>query len=105
MLEVLCCCCYRRDPQFVADIPQARLKEISRLDQWLQTAVKEGGPQAVQAVCATLWSVCLPILQHNLRKRVRTPLLRMAQVLEDMQRLSASSDSLEKLNCVCRDYI
>ncbi|XP_047458245.1 cilia- and flagella-associated protein 46 isoform X2 [Mugil cephalus] len=64
---------------------EARLKEVGRLDQWLQTATKEGGPQAVQAVCATLWSVCLPLLQHNLRKHIRTPLLRMAQALEDMQ--------------------
>ncbi|XP_069001354.1 cilia- and flagella-associated protein 46 [Embiotoca jacksoni] len=64
---------------------EARLKEIGRLDQWLQTAVREGGPQAVQAVCATQWSVCLPLLQHNLRKRIKTPLLKVAQVLEDMQ--------------------
>ncbi|XP_071337384.1 cilia- and flagella-associated protein 46 isoform X2 [Trachinotus anak] len=64
---------------------EARLKEIGKLDQWLQTAVREGGPQAVQAVCATQWKVCLPLLQHNLRKRIKTPLLRVVQALEDMQ--------------------
>uniref|UniRef100_A0A3Q3EX01 Tetratricopeptide repeat domain 40 n=1 Tax=Labrus bergylta TaxID=56723 RepID=A0A3Q3EX01_9LABR len=66
-------------------IPQARLKEIGKLDQWLQTAVREGDPQAMQAVCATQWSLCLPLLQHNLRKNIKAPLLRVSQVLEDMQ--------------------
>uniref|UniRef100_A0A3Q0SCE1 Cilia and flagella associated protein 46 n=1 Tax=Amphilophus citrinellus TaxID=61819 RepID=A0A3Q0SCE1_AMPCI len=85
MTEVLCCHCYRRDSQSVAAVPQARLKEIGKLDQWLQTAVREGGPQAVQAVCATQWNFCLPLLQHNLRNRIKTPLLRVAQALEEMQ--------------------
>ncbi|KAM6997214.1 cilia- and flagella-associated protein 46 [Tautogolabrus adspersus] len=64
---------------------EARLKEIGKLDQWLQTAVREGDPQAMQAVCATQWSLCLPLLQHNLRKNIKAPLLRVSQVLEDMQ--------------------
>ncbi|XP_039478106.1 cilia- and flagella-associated protein 46 isoform X2 [Oreochromis aureus] len=64
---------------------EARLKEIGKLDQWLQTAVREGGPQAVQAVCTTQWNLCLPLLQHNLRKCIKTPLLRVAQALEETQ--------------------
>ncbi|CAB1430487.1 unnamed protein product [Pleuronectes platessa] len=64
---------------------EAWLKEIGRLDQWLQSAVREGDPQAVQVVCATLWRFCLPLLQHNLRKHIKTPLLRVARVLEDAQ--------------------
>ncbi|XP_072246405.1 cilia- and flagella-associated protein 46 [Leuresthes tenuis] len=64
---------------------EARLKEIDKLDQWLQAAVREGGPHAVQAVCVTQWSLCLPLLQHNLRKRIKTPLLKLAHVLEDIQ--------------------
>ncbi|XP_029962388.1 cilia- and flagella-associated protein 46 [Salarias fasciatus] len=64
---------------------EARLKEVGRLDQWLQTALREGPPQAVQAVCATQWALCLPLLQHNLRKRVKQPLLRLAGALENMQ--------------------
>ncbi|XP_026046614.1 cilia- and flagella-associated protein 46 isoform X3 [Astatotilapia calliptera] len=64
---------------------EARLKEIGKLDQWLQTAAREGGPQAVQAVCATQWNLCLPLLQHNLRKCIKTPLLRVAQALEETQ--------------------
>ncbi|XP_061818672.1 cilia- and flagella-associated protein 46 isoform X2 [Nerophis lumbriciformis] len=64
---------------------EARLKEIGKLNHCLQAAVREGDPQAVQAVCATQWSFCLPLLQHNLRRHVKTPLSRVAQALEDMQ--------------------
>lgn len=108
----MCCHCYRRDSQSAIVIPQARLKEICKLDQWLQTAVRERDPQAVQAVCATQWSFCLPLLQHNLRKRIKAPLLRVVQVLEDMQRFPATANlpgyiflsicvSLECFCCVC----
>ncbi|CAG6017918.1 unnamed protein product [Menidia menidia] len=64
---------------------EARLKEIGKLDQCLQAAVREGGPQAVQAVCVTQWSLCLPLLQHNLRKHIKAPLLKLAKCLEDIQ--------------------
>ena len=49
-------------------------------------AAGEADPRAVQAVCATQWSVCLPLLQRNLRKRVRAELQRVAQALEDINR-------------------
>ncbi|XP_037543698.1 cilia- and flagella-associated protein 46 [Nematolebias whitei] len=64
---------------------EARLKEIDKLDQWLQTAAREGALQALQVLSATQWRFCLPLLQQNLRNRIKTPLLRMAQVLEDTQ--------------------
>ncbi|XP_060943811.1 cilia- and flagella-associated protein 46 [Limanda limanda] len=64
---------------------EALLKEIGRLDQLLQSAVRKGDPQAVQVVFMTLWRFCLPLLQHNLRKLIKTPLRRVARVLEDAQ--------------------
>lgn len=64
---------------------EARLREIGRLDQCLLNASRVGDPRAMQAVCVTQWRICLPLLQHNLRKNIRTPLLRVAQVLEDIQ--------------------
>ncbi|XP_076025398.1 cilia- and flagella-associated protein 46 [Genypterus blacodes] len=67
-----------------ADV-EAQLKEIGNLDQLLQTAVREGDPQAMQAACATQWNFCLPLLQHNLKRRVKTAILRVSQVLEDIQ--------------------
>lgn len=78
-------------------ILQARLKEIGKLDQWLQDAVKDGDRSVMQAVCAAQWNLCLPLLQHNLRKRIRKPLCRVAQVLKDIQRFACSSDLLSYL--------
>lgn len=60
--------------------------EITKLDQWLQSAVKEGDPQAMLAVCAVQWSFCLPLLQPKFRKYIHTPLLNVAKVLEEMPR-------------------
>lgn len=75
---------------------QARLREISKLDQWLQSAVREGDPQAMQAVCATQWRLCLPLLQPKFRKYIRTPLLNVAKVLEEMTRCKSSIQA-----CMC----
>ncbi|KAK7901384.1 hypothetical protein WMY93_018153 [Mugilogobius chulae] len=66
---------------------EARLREIGRLDQWLLNAERLGDPQAIQTLCASLWRLCLPLLQHNLRRRIRSALLRVAQALEDIQSL------------------
>lgn len=72
---------------------QARLKEITKLDQCLQTAAREGDPQAMQAVCAAQWTICLPLLQPKFRKYIRTPLLNAAIVLEEIQRCKRSIQS------------
>lgn len=76
-------------------VSQARLKAIDKLDQWLQVAAREGALQAVQVLAATQWRFCLPLLQQNLRNQIKTPLLRMAQVLEDTQRFPPSYSSLK----------
>lgn len=63
--------------------------------------MREGDPEAMQAVCATQWNLCLPLLQHNLKKRIRTPLYHIAQVLEDIQRFAAASGlSVYSVLCV-----
>ncbi|KAJ8014503.1 hypothetical protein DPEC_G00040900 [Dallia pectoralis] len=64
---------------------EAQLKVIGRLDQVLRSAVREGDAKVMQTVCASQWNACLPLLQHNLRRDVREPLLRVAQVLEETQ--------------------
>ncbi|KAM6956181.1 cilia- and flagella-associated protein 46 [Aplochiton taeniatus] len=66
---------------------EERLKVVGRLDDCLQRAVRGADPQAVQVVCVTQWNVCLPLLQRNLKRRLKAPLLRVAQVLEDTQSL------------------
>ncbi|XP_034040296.1 cilia- and flagella-associated protein 46 [Thalassophryne amazonica] len=67
------------------DTVESQLKDIRKLDQCLQSAVRAEDPQAVQAVCAVQWSFSLPLMQHNLKKHIKAPLVRVAQVLEDTQ--------------------
>ncbi|MFT7806045.1 cilia- and flagella-associated protein 46 [Arapaima gigas] len=66
---------------------EVQVKMIKRLDHSLQSAVRGGSRSLIQVVCATLWNMCLPLLQHNLRKNIKISLLRMAQVLEDSHSL------------------
>ncbi|XP_028845791.1 cilia- and flagella-associated protein 46 isoform X2 [Denticeps clupeoides] len=63
---------------------QAWLQVVGRLEDALQVAVREGDGGLVQAVCASLWNSCLPLLQHNLRRRVKSALLKLSRVLEDV---------------------
>lgn len=37
-------------------------------------------------LCTTQWNLCLPLLQHNLRRRLRRPLASVAAVLEQVDR-------------------
>ncbi|XP_073690617.1 cilia- and flagella-associated protein 46 [Garra rufa] len=73
---------------------ELRLSVIVRLDALLKTALKEADARVTQAVCACLWNACLPLLQHNLRKRVQKPLLTLARALDQ-------TDSL-LLDVLCR---
>ncbi|KAJ8418005.1 hypothetical protein AAFF_G00137140 [Aldrovandia affinis] len=72
---------------------EAQQALVWKLDQLLQNALRRGAASAVQGVCATLWNACLPLLQHNLRRSIRKPLLRLAQVLED------TNSALLELRC------
>ncbi|XP_077103327.1 cilia- and flagella-associated protein 46 [Siphateles boraxobius] len=61
---------------------ELQLSVIVRLEGLLQTALKSGDAGVCQAVCVCLWNACLPLLQHNLRKRVQKPLLTLARALD-----------------------
>ncbi|KAK7149085.1 hypothetical protein R3I93_013174 [Phoxinus phoxinus] len=61
---------------------ELQLSVTVRLDALLQTALKAGDAGVCQAVCVCLWNACLPLLQHNLRKRVQKPLLTLARALD-----------------------
>uniref|UniRef100_A0A673L3J2 Uncharacterized protein n=1 Tax=Sinocyclocheilus rhinocerous TaxID=307959 RepID=A0A673L3J2_9TELE len=61
---------------------QLRSSVIMRLDAVLQTALEQADARATQAVCVCQWNACLPLLQHNLRKRVQKPLLTLARALQ-----------------------
>ncbi|XP_058242545.1 cilia- and flagella-associated protein 46 isoform X2 [Hemibagrus wyckioides] len=63
---------------------EAQLRVVSRLEALLLRAVREGDAEVTQSVCAALWNSCLPLLQHNLRKNLKSPLLTLSQALENM---------------------
>lgn len=67
-------------------VVQTQLDMTQRLDVTLQRAVRLGDPQVIQVVCSTLWNLCLPLLQHNLRLHLRKPLSSIADVLESVDR-------------------
>ncbi|XP_016110300.1 cilia- and flagella-associated protein 46-like [Sinocyclocheilus grahami] len=61
---------------------ELRSSVIMRLDAVLRTALEQADARATQAVCVCQWNACLPLLQHNLRKRVQKPLLTLARALQ-----------------------
>ncbi|KAF6107967.1 cilia and flagella associated protein 46 [Phyllostomus discolor] len=69
---------------------ETQLGIVQRLDAVLQRAIGLGDPQVIHVVCTAQWNLCLPLLQHNLRQRLRQPLTRIAEILEKV-------DSLEVL--------
>ncbi|XP_053305919.1 cilia- and flagella-associated protein 46 [Spea bombifrons] len=66
---------------------ESQLRVIQRLESTLREAVRLGDPGTVQTVCASLWNLCLPLLQHNVRKFLRRPLLSISQSLESIDSL------------------
>lgn len=67
-------------------VAQMQLSTVQRLDMALRRAVRLGEPGLLHVVCATQWNTCLPLLQHNLRRRLRKPLSNVADVLEKVDR-------------------
>ncbi|KAF5902114.1 cilia- and flagella-associated protein 46 isoform X3, partial [Clarias magur] len=63
---------------------EAQLSVVRRLEALLLRALREGDAQVTQSVCATLWNSCLPLLQHNLRKNLKSPLMTLSQALQNI---------------------
>ncbi|XP_041476710.1 cilia- and flagella-associated protein 46-like isoform X5 [Lytechinus variegatus] len=66
---------------------EVRLHAIDRLSEAVMNAVRHGDPNIIQAGCVTLWNMCLPLLQLNLRGQLRKPLTLLAESLENIQSL------------------
>ncbi|XP_048585353.1 cilia- and flagella-associated protein 46 isoform X2 [Nematostella vectensis] len=77
------------------NVVEVRIKAIQKHEQFLITAIRRGIPNIIQAGCVTMWNLCLPLLQPNLRHHVRKQLTLMAQALEDIDSL------LVVLRCQC----
>nr|KAF6455331.1 cilia and flagella associated protein 46 [Rousettus aegyptiacus] len=66
---------------------ESQLSITQRLDVALQRAVRLGDLRVIHVLCTTQWNLCLPLLQHNLRRRLRRPLASVAAVLEQVDSL------------------
>ncbi|KAG8435302.1 hypothetical protein GDO86_013309 [Hymenochirus boettgeri] len=66
---------------------EMQLKLIRRLESTLQEAIRLAEPIVIHIVCISLWNLCLPLLQHNLRKYLRKPLVSISESLEKIDSL------------------
>ncbi|XP_063289661.1 cilia- and flagella-associated protein 46 [Pelobates fuscus] len=66
---------------------ESQLKVIQKLDSTLQNAIRLADPNIIQTVCTTQWNLCLPLLQRNLRRNLRKPLIAISQSLKKIDSL------------------
>ncbi|XP_075699341.1 cilia- and flagella-associated protein 46 isoform X2 [Rhinoderma darwinii] len=72
---------------YTKSVVEAQLRVIKRLETTLQNAVRLGEPNTIQDVCTTMWNLCLPLLQHNLRKHLKKPFISLSDSLESIDSL------------------
>ncbi len=53
--------------------------------------MRTGQYDLVQTGCVILWNLCLPLLQTNLRGKIRKPLTTLVNILERIQRFGKSN--------------
>ncbi|XP_059152499.1 cilia- and flagella-associated protein 46-like isoform X4 [Physella acuta] len=68
-------------------VVETRIQAIKKCEDVLMNAIRLGDPNVIQAGCATQWNLCLPLLQPNLRDKVRRPLTMVARALENIDSL------------------
>ena len=61
-----------------------RLDALSRLEKALPSAVRSKDADVIHEICSLAWSLCLPILQPNLRKQAKRVLQACCKALEDI---------------------
>ena len=62
-----------------------RMKSILNCQETLVASMKQCDSSTVQSGCTTLWNLCLPMLQHNLRYQIVAPLKLIVTALEDLE--------------------
>ncbi|CAL1538602.1 unnamed protein product [Lymnaea stagnalis] len=72
---------------FQKAVVDIRLQAIKKCEEAIMNAMRLGDPNVIQAGCVTQWNLCLPLLQPNLRHKVRRPLAIIAQALENIDSL------------------
>ncbi|PIK55742.1 putative tetratricopeptide repeat protein 40 isoform X6 [Apostichopus japonicus] len=66
---------------------KVRLQAAERLSEAIVNAVRSGDPDIIQVGCVTMWNICLPLMQNNIRKTVRKQLTLIADALEGIDSL------------------
>ena len=70
---------------------KTRIRAIELTEETLESLVRTGEFDLVQTGCVNLWNLCLPLLQTNLRGRIRKALTTLVNILERIQRLILNS--------------
>ena len=65
---------------------QIRMRAIELAAETVESLVRTGQDDLVQTGCTTLWNLCLPLLQTNLRAKIRRALTTLTHILERIQR-------------------
>ncbi|XP_028390807.1 LOW QUALITY PROTEIN: cilia- and flagella-associated protein 46-like [Dendronephthya gigantea] len=78
-----------KQENYSQSIVQIRLQAIEKLEQYLMTALRLGDQHVIEVGCTTMWNLCLPLLQFNLRHHVRKPLKIIADTLESVDSLNS----------------
>lgn len=73
------------EQSYKKSILNVRMKSIFYCQETLVAAIKQCDSSTVQSGCITLWNLCLPMLQHNLRHQIVAPLKLIVTALEDLQ--------------------
>lgn len=74
-----------QEESYKKSILDVRVKSIMQCQDALVTSMKDCDSLTVQTGCITLWNLCLPMLQHNLRKLIIEPLKLIVTALEEIQ--------------------
>ncbi|CAF1033824.1 unnamed protein product, partial [Didymodactylos carnosus] len=65
-----------------------RMRAIEMCEESLETLFRISQSDLIQTACIYIWNLCLPLLQTNLRNKIRKPLTTIANILEKLQSLN-----------------
>ncbi|CAF1356153.1 unnamed protein product [Adineta steineri] len=67
---------------------EIRIRAIELTEETIESLQRTGQSDLVQTGCIILWNLCLPLLQTNLRNKIRRPLTTLVNILERIQSLN-----------------
>jgi hypothetical protein len=64
----------------------------------LESLVRTGHNDLVQTGCVNLWNLCLPMLQTNLRTKIRKALTTLVNILQRIERCEKEYEACRTVN-------